>query len=156
MHNQHQEPAECTLLFLSQGTKGHWVFTNAAREDCSSALSDPTACLWRSMWAAQGHQHCSRTQANLNSFLVCLQPELHGMIPCQDGQFTTLQQAASRWPNSLKQCAAVCNSLNRISAQQVVGDHADFTAFKACEARFLVQTGQTLQAAQFGFGKVWN
>ena len=58
VHTQHEDPAECTLLFLSQGTKGHWVFTSAACEDCSSDLSDPTACLWRSTWAAQGHQHC--------------------------------------------------------------------------------------------------
>lgn len=60
------------------------------------------------------------------------------MLPYEGGSLTALQQDAMHWPNSLKQCAAICNSLNRISKLQVVGDHADFTAFKACEARFLV------------------
>lgn len=60
------------------------------------------------------------------------------MLPVAHGKFTTLQPSPMNWPNSLKQCAAICNSLNLVNQQRVVGDTADYTAFKACEARFLV------------------
>lgn len=67
------------------------------------------------------------------------------MLPLVDGKLGALQRSAVRWPNSLKQCAAICNSLNLVSKCRVVGDVADYTAFKACEARFLVrQTAVTL------------
>ena len=69
---------------------------------------------------------------------VCLQPSLHGMVPVKAGKFEPLQRGAMHWPSSLKQCAAVCNSLNLVNRLQVVGDLADYTAFKACEARFVV------------------
>lgn len=59
-------------------------------------------------------------------------------MPVKGGQFEALQQHAAQWSNSVKQCAAVCNSLNLITKKRVVGDVADYTAFKACEARFLV------------------
>ena len=61
------------------------------------------------------------------------------------GAFGTLQQDPVHWSNSLKQCAAVCNSLNLINRQQIVGDLAAFTAFKACEARFLVSVWQCVR-----------
>ncbi len=60
------------------------------------------------------------------------------MLPVEDGQFTGMQRMAMRWPNKLKQAAAVCNSLTLINKKQVVGDAADKQAFKAVEARFLV------------------
>ena len=60
------------------------------------------------------------------------------MLPVEDGKFAALQQMAMRWPNRLKQAAAVCNSLSLINKTQVVGDAADKQAFKAVEARFLV------------------
>ncbi|DBA95269.1 TPA: hypothetical protein ACH3X3_013163 [Trebouxia sp. C0006] len=44
---------------------------------------------------------------------------------------------AMRWPNRLKQAAAVCNSLTLINKSQVVGDVADKQAFKAVEARYV-------------------
>ena len=67
-----------------------------------------------------------------------MQPSLQGMLPVIDGKFAALQSSAVHWPNSLRQCAAVCNSLNLVSKQKVVGDAADFAAFQACEAMFLV------------------
>ena len=67
-----------------------------------------------------------------------MQPELQGMLPVVEGKFLALQRSAVQWPNSLKQSAAICNSLNLINRRDVVGDVADYTAFKACEARFLV------------------
>ena len=67
-----------------------------------------------------------------------MQPELHGMLPVINGELTELQRSAVWWPESLKQCAAVCNSLNLVHKYAVVGDAADFAAFKACEATFLV------------------
>lgn len=71
---------------------------------------------------------------------VCasVQPELYGMLPVEDGKFTAMQRMAVRWPNRLKQAAAVCNSLTFINKHQVVGDAADKQAFKAVEARFVV------------------
>lgn len=71
---------------------------------------------------------------------VCVQPELQGMLPVVGGSFAALRRSALQWPNSLKQCAAVCNSLNLVNRQDVVGDAADFAAFRACEARFLVRS----------------
>ena len=70
---------------------------------------------------------------------VCVQPELHGMVPVEGGQFGGLQRMATRWPNRLKQAAAVCNSLTLINRKQVVGDAADKQAFKAVEAQFVVR-----------------
>lgn len=71
--------------------------------------------------------------------MLWLQPELHGMLPVEGGQFTGLQQSATHWPDSLKQAAALCNSLTPVGKNQVVGDLADKQAFKAVEARFLVR-----------------
>ena len=71
------------------------------------------------------------------SYLL-LQPELHGMLPVEGGKFTGLQQSATRWPEALKQAAALCTSLTLVSKSQVAGDLADKQAFKAVEARFLV------------------
>ena len=70
---------------------------------------------------------------------MCVQPELHGMVPVEGGQFGGLQRMAMRWPNRLKQAAAVCNSLTLINRNQVVGDAADKQAFKAVEAQFMVR-----------------
>ena len=70
---------------------------------------------------------------------VGVQPELQGMIPVVDDKFGALRRSAVQWPNSLKQCAAICNSLNLVNKRGVVGDVADYAAFKACEARFLVR-----------------
>ena len=66
-------------------------------------------------------------------------------MPIREGAFEDLQQDPVHWSDTLKRCAAVCNSLNLISRQQVVGDVADFTAFKACEARFLVCVWQCVR-----------
>lgn len=60
------------------------------------------------------------------------------MLPVEEGQFLGMQCMAMRWPNRLKQAAAVCNSLTLINKSQVVGDVADKQAFKAVEARFVV------------------
>lgn len=70
--------------------------------------------------------------------VVCMQPEFHSMVPVKAGKLETLQQGALCWPSSLKQCIAVCNSLNLVNRHDLVGDLADYTAFKACEARFVV------------------
>ena len=69
---------------------------------------------------------------------MLVQQELQGMLPVVKSNFEALQQDAVHWPNSLKQCAAVCNSLNYVNKSQLVGDGADFEAFKSCEARFSV------------------
>lgn len=61
------------------------------------------------------------------------------MLPVENGKFTGLQQSATRWPERLKQAAALCNSLTFISQHQVVGDLADKQGFLAVEARFLVR-----------------
>lgn len=82
--------------------------------------------------------------------LVHLQPEMHGMVPVKARQFQDLQQDAVRWPNSLKQCAAVCNSLNLVNRQQVGGDVADYTAFRACEARFVVSQHGDVETIYIG------
>lgn len=63
------------------------------------------------------------------------------MLPVAHGefQFQEVQQSAVQWPASLKQCAALCNSLSLVSKGVMVGDAADLAAFKACEATFLVR-----------------
>ena len=67
-----------------------------------------------------------------------MQPRLHGMLPIADGKIAELERSAVGWPNNLKKCAAVCNSLNVVNKVTLVGDAADFAAFKACEATFVV------------------
>ena len=60
------------------------------------------------------------------------------MLPVVDGEFAELQKDALKWPARLKQCAAVCNSLNLVKKGALSGDTADYEAFKTCEATFLV------------------
>jgi len=67
-----------------------------------------------------------------------LQPEFQGMLPVEEGEFTTLQRSAFRWPDRLKQAAAVCNALSLVSRKQAVGDVCEREVFKAVEAQFLV------------------
>lgn len=55
------------------------------------------------------------------------------------GQLLGLQQTALRWPNGLRQAAAVCNSLTLINKSHVVGDLGERRAFQAVEARFMVR-----------------
>ena len=70
-----------------------------------------------------------------------VQPEFYGMVPMDgSGKLAGVQRLTVRWPPRLKQVAAVCNSLNLIGRNQVVGDLADKQAFKAVEARFQVLT----------------
>lgn len=73
----------------------------------------------------------------LSWFCVCLQSDLHGVLPVAGGQFLSLQRDALRWPNGLKQAAAVCNSLTLIDKKQVVGELEERQAFNAVEACFL-------------------
>lgn len=83
---------------------------------------------------------------------MCVQPELYGMVPVSQGSFQALQQDAVQWPNSLKQSAAVCNSLNFVSKSQLVGDvadFADFAAFQLCEACFSVSSQYYLSCRDF-------
>ena len=61
------------------------------------------------------------------------------MVPINGSTFGELQRDASQWSNGLKQSVAVCNSLNLVNRHQVMGDQADYTAFKACEALFVVK-----------------
>lgn len=88
------------------------------------------ASLWQLQTAQSGQALISH---------VCVQPELQGILPVVDGKFEALRRSSVQWPNSLKQCAAVCNSLNLVNKRDVVGDAADFAAFRASEARFLVR-----------------
>ena len=74
-----------------------------------------------------------------NSFADGMQPRLHGMLPVAHGEFQEVQQGAVHWPASLKQCAALCNSLSLVKKGVLVGDAADLAAFSACEATFLVR-----------------
>ena len=87
-----------------------------------------------------GSQHKSEhiSLKHCSGWPVCMQPRLQGMIPISHGKFADMQRSAVNWPNSVKQCAAICNSLNLVSKQKVVGDQADLAAFHACEARLLV------------------
>lgn len=86
------------------------------------------------------------------------------MLPVVDGEFTDLQQDAVRWPTRLKQCAAVCNSLNLVRKGALIGDTADYAAFKTCEATFQVQPAvfwpKILSLHQHGASKMqvlaWN
>ncbi|DBA96365.1 TPA: hypothetical protein ACH3X3_002538 [Trebouxia sp. C0006] len=64
-------------------------------------------------------------------------PEFQGMLPVEEGEFTTLQRSAFRWPDRLKQAAAVCNALSFVSRKQAVGDVCEREVFKAVEAQFL-------------------
>lgn len=67
-----------------------------------------------------------------------LQPDLQGMLPVENAKFTSLQKSAFRWPDRLKQAAALCNTLTLINRNHVVGDVPEREAFKAVEAQFLV------------------
>ena len=77
-----------------------------------------------------------------------MQTELHGVLPVKHtavlkdsvkhSHFEPLQQTAVAWNNSLKQAAAVCNSLTVINKHTVVGADMERSLFKAVEARFLV------------------
>jgi hypothetical protein len=104
----------------------------------STAVQAPPSCT------------CAEVQsASVSGLCVQVQPELHGMLPVEEGQFLGMQCMAMRWPNRLKQAAAVCNSLTLINKSQVVGDAADKQAFKAVEARFVVShTGFWLAAVR--------
>ena len=71
------------------------------------------------------------------------------MVPVDgSGKLAGLQRLSVRWPPRLKQAAAVCNSLNLIGRNQVVGDLADKQAFKAVEARFQVSSYTDYRPAQ--------
>ena len=61
------------------------------------------------------------------------------MLPVEEGEFTTLQRSAFRWPDRLKQAAAVCNALSLVSRKQAVGDVCEREVFKAVEAQLLVR-----------------
>ena len=67
-----------------------------------------------------------------------VQPDLHGVIPVIDGQFTPLQKDAVWWPPRLRQAAAVCNSLTFVRKNKVVGDVAELKLCRAVEANFVV------------------
>lgn len=62
------------------------------------------------------------------------------MLPVEGAKFGGLQQLAVRWPEALKQAAALTTSLMLVRKSQVVGDVADKQAFKAVEARFVVSS----------------
>ncbi|DBA99058.1 TPA: hypothetical protein ACH3X1_014197 [Trebouxia sp. C0004] len=94
-----------------------------------------------------------KLQAAANTEIVCFDKtgtltanssDLHGMIPVVAGQFLSLQSDAIRWPNRLKQAAAVCNSLTQISKSKVVGELGEQRAFNAVEARFVERNVVTL------------
>ena len=70
---------------------------------------------------------------------VLLQPELHGILPVEHGEFQDLQKEASAWPKMLKKAVAMCNGLTLVKKNEVVGDLSERVAFKAVEARFLVR-----------------
>ena len=78
------------------------------------------------------------------STILCLQPELHGVLPVVHNSFTLLHRDAVEWPDMLKQAVAVCNSLTLMTRTQVVGDLAEKAAFKTVEARFVVSTACSL------------
>ncbi|KAA6428240.1 MAG: hypothetical protein FRX49_01836 [Trebouxia sp. A1-2] len=94
-----------------------------------------------------------KLQAAANTEIVCFDKtgtlttnssDLHGVIPVVGGQFLSLQSDAIRWPNGLKQAAAVCNSLTLISKSKVVGELGERRAFNAVEARFVERNVVTL------------
>ena len=70
---------------------------------------------------------------------VCLQLNLHGLLPVVDEEFSPMQRNAFRWPDQLRQAVAVCNSLTLLTKNHVVGDAAEKEAFQAVEAQFLVR-----------------
>lgn len=72
--------------------------------------------------------------------VVLLQPELHGILPVEHGNFQSLQRDAVAWPKMLKKAVAVCNALTLVKKNEVVGDLAEKVAFKRLEARFLVSS----------------
>lgn len=82
--------------------------------------------------------HDKVTVARNKHELVCVQPDLQGILPVVDGSFTQVQKNAFRWPSRLKQAVAVCNALTLISKNHVVGDISEKEAFQAVEAQFLV------------------
>lgn len=86
---------------------------------------------------------------NHNVLLGCVQPDLCGILPVVRGKLRDLERDAMQWPNSLKQCVAVCNSLNYVSKRKLVGDVADYEAFTACEARYVVRQTPQLHVLQF-------
>ncbi|KAL3147625.1 hypothetical protein ABBQ38_014675 [Trebouxia sp. C0009 RCD-2024] len=77
---------------------------------------------------------------------------LHGMLPLVEGQFLTLQLDAVRWPNDVRQAAAVCNALTLITKSQVAGELGEREAFNKVEARFVERNVVTfpLQTKQAG------
>lgn len=70
------------------------------------------------------------------------QAELHGILPVKSNRFEPLQQTAVHWSNTLKQAAAVCNSLTLVNKHTVAGFDVERSLFKAVEARFLVRQEQ--------------
>ena len=67
-----------------------------------------------------------------------VQPNLLGVIPVIEGQFTSLQKDAVWWPPRLRQAAAICNSLTFVRKNKVVGDMAELKLCQAVEAHFVV------------------
>ena len=78
---------------------------------------------------------------------MLLQPELHGILPVEHGNFQSLQRDAVAWPKMLKKAVAVCNALTLVKKNEVVGDLAEKAAFKRLEARFLVSSAPLLLPA---------
>ena len=72
-----------------------------------------------------------------------MQAELHGILPVRNTCFEPLQQSAVHWSNTLKQAAAVCNSLTMVNKRTVAGFDVERELFKAVEARFLVRQEQS-------------
>ena len=69
---------------------------------------------------------------------LAVQPDLLGVIPVVEGQFTSLQKDAVWWPPRLRQAAAICNSLTFVRKNKVVGDMAELKLCQAVEAHFVV------------------
>lgn len=60
------------------------------------------------------------------------------MLPVKKSCFQPLQQTAVSWSNTLKQAAAVCNSLIMVNKRTVAGVDVERSLYKAVEARFVV------------------
>ncbi|KAA6417980.1 MAG: hypothetical protein FRX49_12062 [Trebouxia sp. A1-2] len=71
-------------------------------------------------------------------------PDLHGVIPSIEGNFSSLQKEAVWWPVRLRQAAAVCNSLTFVRKNKVVGDAAEMKMCQAVEAHFVDRNEVTL------------
>ncbi|KAL0046765.1 hypothetical protein WJX82_009387 [Trebouxia sp. C0006] len=71
-------------------------------------------------------------------------PDLFGVIPVVEGNFTSLQKEAVWWPARLRQAAAVCNSLTFVRKNKVVGDAAEMKMCQAVEAHFVNRNEVTL------------